>query len=134
MKKIIHYVNERRISFSFSIGSIIYGLYHFNNPHVLSTSDAYKTINLLLGVIGGRYFGMLFVCLGTLKVIALIIDNTRLRLSSYFALFFAWNLLALCFLIAYLSGSANAVWIYIFMAIGMSTGIIDKPLKDVFDG
>lgn len=126
---------ERRTSFTFTIGSIAYGIYHFCYPHIISTSQAYETANAVLGAIGGRYFGIVFVVLGSIKLYGILTNNIRIRLSAYFALTFSWLLLSLCFFIAFLSGNLNAAWLYILMLIGMSSNIVEKPFmfKDKFN-
>lgn len=122
------FINERRTSFVFAIGSIIYGVYHFFNPHVITTSEAYETINVVLGAVGGRYFGIVFFALGLLKLVGMATNNKRIRLSAFFALSAAWSILSLCFFIAFLSGNQNAAWIYITMIVGMASTIIEKKV------
>ena len=74
------YINKRSTSFVFSLGSIGYGLYHFFNTNILSYSNAYAAINNIFGVVGGRYFGLMFIIIGALKVFGLIIYNVYLKL------------------------------------------------------
>ncbi|SFE31970.1 hypothetical protein SAMN04487887_1102 [Enterococcus casseliflavus] len=120
------YINKRSTSFSFSLGSIAYGFYHFFNSNILSYSNAYAAINNIFGFIGGRYFG-------------LIIDNVYLKLPLYFVLLFLWLLLGSCFLVTFIYGSTNPSWIYCFTIALMSTNILKAHqqeiiIKDEVDG
>lgn len=133
------YINKRSTSFAFSLGSIGYGFYHFFNSNILSYSNAYAAINNIFGFIGGRYFGLMFIIVGALKLIGLIIDNVYLKLPLYFVLLFLWILLGLCFLITFLEGSTNPSFIYCFIIAAESTNIIKSHqqeivIKDGFDG
>lgn len=120
------FVVQRRASFSFTIGSVAYGFYHYFNQYVLATSGAYKVLDSVIGLIGGRYFGLAFVTLGTLKIYGLITDNPKLKIPIYFALLFLWLLLGVCFLLSYLNGSQNAAWIYSFIIAALSTSILSS--------
>lgn len=128
MKKIKSFVWERRSSFIFTVGSIAYGFYHFFKPSVISHVEAYETLNFILGFLSGRYFGLLFSLIATVKMYGIITDNTQLRLSSYFALLFLWILLAIGFFISFIQGNDNPAWIYTLIIAGLSTNIISaKP-------
>lgn len=124
MKKIGSFIWERRSSFVFTIGSIVYGGYHFLKPNILSTSGAYEVLNFILGVMGGRYFGLLFIIIGVVKLHGIITNNTKLRISLYFALLFLWILLSIGFFISFLQGNDNASWVYTPIIVGLSTNII----------
>lgn len=125
------YVNKRSTSFTFSIGSIAYGFYHFFNSNILSYSNAYAAINNIFGVVGGRYFGLMFIIIGALKVFGLIIDNVYLKLPLYFALLFLWLLLGSCFLVTFIDGSTNPSWIYCFTIALMSTNILKAHQQEI---
>ncbi len=123
------FVKDRRASFSFTLGSIGYGIYHFFNGNVLAYSDAYFALDKILGILGGRYLGILFVFLGSIKLVGLFTDNIYLKLPIYFALLFMWVLLGVCFLISFLQGFQNAAWVYCFMIAALSTSVIpSNPL------
>ena len=124
MKKIGKFVGERRSSFIFTIGSIMFGCYHFLKPGTISNSGAYEALNFILGVVSGRYFGFLFIIVSSVKLYGIITDNTKLRLSLYFTLLFLWLLLAFAFFISFLQGNDNAAWIYTLIIAGLSTNII----------
>ena len=133
------YINKRSTSFAFSLGSIAYGFYHFFNSNILSYSNAYAAINNIFGFIGGRYFGLMFIIIGALKVFGLIIDNVYLKLPLYFVLLFLWLLLGSCFLATFIDGSTNPSWIYCFTIALMSTNILkvnqqEIIIKDEADG
>ena len=129
MKKIGLFVWERRSSFIFTIGSIMFGCYHFLKPGTISNSGAYEALNFILGVVSGRYFGLLFIIVSSVKLYGIITDNTKLRLSLYFTLLFLWLLLAFAFFISFLQGNDNAAWIYTLIIAGLSTNIISaKPV------
>lgn len=128
MKKIGKFIWERRSSFVFTTGSIGYGFYHFLKPNVLSSSGAYEALNFILGILNGRYFGLIFIVIGFLKLYGIVVDDTRLRLSLYFVLLFLWALLSVAFFVSFLQGNDNAAWIYTPMIVGLSTNIISaKP-------
>ena len=124
MKKIGLFVWERRSSFIFTVGSIAYGCYHFLKPNIVSTSVAYDALNFILGILNGRYFGLFFIIVSSVKLYGIITDNTKLRLSLYFTLLFLWLLLAVSFFISFLQGQDNAAWIYTLIIAGLSTNII----------
>lgn len=124
MKKISKFIWQRRSSFVFTIGSIIYGCYHFAKPNVLSNSEAYEALNTILGILSGRYFGLLFIVIGGLKLYGIITNNTKLRLGLYFTLVFLWSLIGFGFFISFLQGNDNAAWIYVPIIVGLSTSII----------
>ena len=139
IKNIFKYINKRSSSFTFSLSSIVYGFYHFFNSNILSYSNAYAAINTIFGFIGGRYFGLMFIVIGTLKVIGLIINNVHLKLPLYFVLLFLWLFLGTCFLITFIDGSTNPSWIYCFTIALMSTNILKAHqqeiiIKDEVDG
>ncbi|WP_092092095.1 hypothetical protein [Pisciglobus halotolerans] len=127
------YVKDRRASFSFTIGSVGYGCYHFFNSKILIHSDAYKTLDALFGFVGGRFFGLVFIVLGCLKLYGIISDKTMFKLPLYFALLFLWFTLAICFFISFLQGNQNSLWIYSFIIVGMSTSIL-MPVTTVIEG
>lgn len=138
-KILLGYFNKRSTSYAFSIGSITYGFYHFFNSNILSYSNAYAAINNIFGFIGGRYFGLMFIIIGALKVFGLIIDNVYLKLPLYFVLLFLWLLLGSCFLVTFIDGSTNPSWIYCFTIALMSTNILKAHqqeiiIKDEADG
>lgn len=118
------YVKDRRASFSFTIGSIGYGCYHFFNSKILIHSDAYKVLDALFGFVGGRFFGLVFIVIGCLKLYGIIFDKTMFKLPPYFALLFLWIMLAICFFISFLQGNQNSLWIYSFIIAFMSTSIL----------
>lgn len=124
MKRVSKFIWERRSSFVFTAGSIAYGFYHFLKPSILSNSGAYEAINFILGLLSGRYFGLLFIIIGTVKLYGIITSNTQLRLSLYFALLFLWILLSFGFFLSFLQGQDNAAWIYTSVIVGLSTNII----------
>ena len=124
MKKIGRFIWQRRSSFVFTIGSIIYGCYHFAKPSILSNSEAYEAVNTILGILSGRYFGLLFIVIGGLKLYGIITNNTKLRLGLYFTLVFLWSLIGIGFFISFLQGNDNAAWIYVPIIVGLSTSII----------
>ena len=131
------FIVERRASFSFTIGSIAYGLYHFFNRNILVNTDAYKVLDKLFGFIGGKYFGLVFIVLGFLKLYGIVSDKTIFKIPLYFALLFLWIILGVCFLIAYLEGYPNAAWIYTFIIAGLSTNILTTTsviIKEGSDG
>lgn len=129
MKKVRKFVWERRSSFVFTVGSIMFGFYHFLKPGMISNSGAYEALNFILGVLSGRYFGLLFIIVSSVKLYGIITDNTKLRLSLYFTLLFLWLLLAVAFFISFLQGQDNAAWIYSLIIAGLSTNIISaKPV------
>lgn len=129
MKKIRNFIWERRSSFIFTVGSVSYGFYHFLKPNVVSNSGAYEALNFILGILSGRYFGLLFIIVSSVKLYGIITDNTKLRLSLYFTLLFLWLLLAVAFFISFLQGNDNAAWIYTLIIAGLSTNIISaKPV------
>lgn len=129
MKKTWDFIWERRSSFIFTIGSLGYGIYHFLKPNVVSSSDAYETLNFILGILSGRYFGLLFIVISSVKLYGIITDNAKLRLSLYFMLLFLWLLLAVSFFASFLQGQDNAAWIYTLIIAGLSTNIISaKPV------
>lgn len=139
IKLMFRYINKRSTSFVFSVGSIAYGIYHLLNSNILSYSNAYAAINNIFGFIGGRYFGLMFIIIGALKVIGLIIDNVHLKLPLYFVLLFLWLLLGTCFFITFIDGSTNPSWIYCFTIALMSTNILKAHqqeiiIKDEVDG
>ncbi len=139
VKRIVNYINNRITSFSFTLGSIGYGFYHFFNPGILSYSNAYAAVNEIFGIIGGRYFGVIFIIVGFLKLYGLIADNIYLKLPLYFVLLFLWVLLGICFFIAFLFSKVNPSFIYCFIIVGMSTNIIkahqqEIVIKDELDG
>ena len=120
----IKFILDRRMSFTFTVTSIVYGLYHFFNQSLLNEESAYKTLSVLFGIIGGGWFGLIFVILGTLKIIGLIADITILKLPMYFALLALWTILGVCFFISFLQGNLNPSWIYTFAITGLSSGIL----------
>lgn len=120
----IKFILDRRMSFTFSIASIVYGFYHFFNQTVLNGTNAYKALSIIFGVIGGGWFGLIFVVLGTLKLIGLIADITILKLPMYFALLSLWLLLGICFFVSFLQGNLNPSWIYTFTIAVLSSGIL----------
>lgn len=120
------FVLERRASFSFTIGSLAYGVYHFLNQYVLVESSSYEIINEFFGLIGGRYFGLIFIILSSVKLYGLITDKKYLKLPIYFALLFLWLLLAFGFFLAFLFGNVNAAWIYSLIIASLSTSVL-KP-------
>lgn len=133
------YINKRSTSFAFSLGSIAYGFYHFFNPGILSYSNTYAAVNQIFGLIGGRYFGLIFIAVGCLKLYGLITDNIYLKLPIYFVLLFLWVLLGCCFFIAFLFTNVNPSFIYCLTIAFMSTNIIKSNkqeivIKDEADG
>lgn len=126
-----NFVNKRITSFSFTLGSIGYGFYHFCNPGILSYSNTYAAVNEIFGLIGGRYFGLIFIVIGCLKLYGLITDNIYLKLPLYFVLLFLWVLLGLCFFIAFLFTKVNPSFIYCFIIVGMSTNIIKAHQQEI---
>jgi len=124
MKKIWLFISERRASFSFTIGSIAYGGYHYFNQQILIETKAYAVANNLFGFIGGKYFGLVFIVLGLLKLYGLIFDNPFLKLPIYFALLFLWIILGICFLVAFIDGNQNAGWVYSFIIAALSTSVL----------
>lgn len=131
IKTALTYINKRSTSFSFSMGSIAYGLYHFFNSNILSYSNAYATVNQIFGLIGGRYFGLIFIVVGCLKLYGLITDNIYLKLPLYFILLFLWVLLGCCFFIAFLFTKVNPSFIYCFIIAAMSTNIIKAHQQEI---
>lgn len=125
------YINKRSTSFAFSIGSIGYGFYHFFNPGILSYSNTYAVVNQIFGLIGGRYFGLIFIVVGCLKLYGLIVDNIHLKLPLYFVLLFLWILLGCCFFIAFLFTNVNPSFIYCFTIAAMSTNIIKMHQQEI---
>lgn len=137
MKKAWLFISERRASFSFAIGSIAYGFYHFFNKNILIQADAYKILDELFGVIGGRYFGLVFIILGILKLYGVIFDKPHLKIPLYFSLLFIWIILGICFFIAHIKGYQNAAWIYALIISGLSTSILTTKsviIKEGVDG
>lgn len=124
IKKGSMFVWQRRSSFVFTIGSILYGCYHFAKPSILTTSEAYEALNTILGILSGRYFGLLFIVIGSFKLYGIITNNTKLRLGLYFTLVFLWLLIAFGFFVSFLQGHDNAAWIYVPIIVGLSTSII----------
>lgn len=120
----IKYILDRRMSFVFSLSSIGYGFYHIFNPNVINEYSSYETLSFVFGFIGGGWFGLIFVLLGTLKLIGLIFDITILKLPMYFALLPMWVILGVCFFISFLQGNLNPSWIYTFTIAGLSSGIL----------
>lgn len=130
-KLLFNYINKRSTSFAFSIGSIGYGFYHFFNPGILSYSNTYAVVNQIFGLIGGRYFGLIFIVVGCLKLYGLIVDNIHLKLPLYFVLLFLWILLGCCFFIAFLFTNVNPSFIYCFTIAAMSTNIIKMHQQEI---
>lgn len=129
MKKVKKFIWERRSSFVFTITSIGYGCYHFFKPNILSNSGAYEAVNFVLGLLNGRYFGLLFIIIGSFKLYGIIMDKTQMRLSLYFALLFLWSLLCISFFVSFMQGNDNTIWIIIAGFIGLSTHIVEsKPI------
>lgn len=127
------FVVERRASFSFTIGSLAYGLYHFFNRNILFLSDAYEVLDEVFGFIGGRYFGLIFIILSALKLYGLVADKNLFKLPMYFALLALWIILGICFLLASLEGNENAAWIYCFTISSLSTSMLTSsalPFKE----
>lgn len=126
IKKYWSFILERRASFSFTIGSLAYGVYHFFNQYVLIDSSSYEVINKFFGLLGGRSFGLVFIILSSAKLYGLITDKKYLKLPLYFALLFLWLLLALGFFLAFIFVTVNAAWIYSLIIASLSTSIL-KP-------
>lgn len=134
MKNARTFIAERRASFSFTIGSIAYGFYHFFNRNILVNADAYKVIDKLFGFIGGKYFGLVFIVLGLFKLYGVIFDKPFFKIPIYFALLFLWITLGICFLIAFIEGYPNAAWIYTFIIAGLSTSILTTNTVIIKEG
>lgn len=131
VKQIVNYINKRITTFSFTLGSIGYGFYHFFNPGILTYSNTYAAVNQIFGLIGGRYFGLIFIVVGCLKLYGLIVDNIYLKLPLYFVLLFLWILLGCCFFIAFLFTNVNPSFIYCFIIAAMSTNIIKMHQQEI---
>lgn len=115
---------DRRASFSFTTGSLSYGLFHYAYPQLISAASSYEILRYLLGVVGSKGFGVAFMVISTLKLIGLFTDNNALKLPMYFALLFMWALLSISFFIAFLQGHANSLWILTTVISLLSTTII----------
>lgn len=124
MRRVRKYILERRSSFVFTVGSMLFGCYHFLKPSVLGNSGAYEALNFILGILSGRYFGLAFIVISLVKLYGIIKDNKQLRLSAYFALVFLWSLLAVGFFISFLQGNDNTAWITLPMIVGLSANIV----------
>ena len=130
----IKFILDRRISFTFSLASIVYGFYHFFNQNILLHSDVYKPLNTMFGAIGGGLFGLIFIVFGSLKIIGLFADIVALKLPMYFALLAMWSILGICFLISSLQGYQNAGWIYAFTIVVLSTSILTNNTVIIKEG
>lgn len=126
MWKILSFINERKASFTFVIGSLVYGFYHFFNTNIISQSAAYTITDDLFIFIGGRAFGSIFIIISALKLYAIIFEKVQMKISLYFILLSLWIILGVCFLISFLEGNANAAWIYCFTIAAFSTSIISQ--------
>ena len=132
MKKTWLFIWNRWSSFTFTLGSIGYGFYHFFRPNILLNSGAYQAINYITGLIGGKYLGLLFIVIGCYELYGIIIDNTSIKLSLYFALLFLWIALSVGFFLAFIQGYDNAAWIYTSIVASLSTNILST--KQVING
>lgn len=128
------FIAERRASFTFTIGSILYGIFHFLNPSFITTLDVYGPLDIVFQAIGGRLLGALFVMLGVLKLIGIITDKVYLKLPLYFALLFLWVLISVTLFISFLGGNANSMWICTSMVALLSTNIIKAQTWSDADG
>lgn len=120
------FVWNRWSSFTFTIGSIGYGFYHFFHPNILLNSGAYQPMNYITGLIGGKHLGLLFIILGFIKLYGIIIDNTQIKVRLYFALLFMWIALSIGFLFSFVQGYDNAAWIYTSIIASLSTNILSS--------
>ena len=131
LKEWFHYVINRRASFSFTVGSILFGAYYYVKPVSLELG-IYKPLQVALGFFSGKYLGVIFVVLSVIKLIGLILDVNYLKLPLYFALLFLWSLLSICFFIALCMGYPNYLWILTGMIGFLSTNIISKTDHDTW--
>lgn len=129
LKKIAIFVWDHWNSLVFSLGSIIYGSYHYLQPTILSSSGAYEQIDYFTGLIGGKYLGLLFICIGLISLYGTIVNNTRTKLSSYFALLFLWLSLTIGFLLSFIQDYNTAGWIFTGVIVLFSINIITTTKK-----
>lgn len=134
VKNVSNFILQRRVSFVFTFGSIIYGMYHFLYPNVLIEAVSFEALKYVLGVIGGRNLGLLYIVLGSIKSYGLFTDNKYLKLPLYFALLFLWLLLSVCFLITSILGHPNTSWILTGIIALMSTSIIENKNPNIMGG
>ena len=120
------YILDRRASFTFTVGSIMYGLFHYLNPEFIARSSIYEPLDIVFQMIGGKLLGTLFILIGILKLIGIIADIVYLKLPLYFCLFFLWVLLSVTLFISYALGNPNSMWICTSMVALLSTSIINN--------
>lgn len=100
-------------------------------PGILSYDHAYEAVNLMTGLIGGSYFGFLFIFIGSYKLYALIVNDTVLRLRLFFMLWSLWLILAVGFSISQIMGNTNSGWIMTTIILLLSLSIVDgRRVKD----
>lgn len=120
------FITERRASFTFTIGSIMYGVFHILNPSFMANAKIYEPLDIVFQMIGGRLLGTLFVVLGMLKLFGIIKDIVYLKLPLYFCLLFLWTLLSVTLFISFLLGNINSMWICTSMVALLSTSIVNN--------
>ena len=119
------FMTERRASFTFTIGSIMYGVFHILNPSFMANVRIYEPLDIVFQMVGGKLLGTLFVVLGMLKLFGIIKDIVYLKLPLYFCLMFLWVLLSVTLFISFLLGNINSMWICTSMVALLSTNIVN---------
>lgn len=119
------FITERRASFTFAIGSIMYGVFHIINPSFIANARIYEPLDIVFQTVGGKLLGTLFVVFGMLKLFGTIKDIVYLKLPLYFCLLFLWVLLSVTLFISFLLGNINSVWIGTSMVALLSTSIVN---------
>lgn len=87
-----------------SITSIIYGFQLILSPQLLNAYRAYEVISYLLD---SRTFGVIFISLGVLKIVAIFKNSIRIKSTSISLLGALWAFFFTGFV---LSPVANSLW------------------------
>ena len=119
------FITDRRASFTFTLGSIVYGIFHILHPSFMASVKVYEPLDIVFQMMGGKLLGALFVVFGVLKLYGIIKDIVYLKLSLYFCLFFLWVLLSVTLFISFLLGNINSMWICTTMVALLSTRIVN---------
>lgn len=87
-----------------SITSVIYGFQLILSPQLLNAYRAYEVISYLLD---SRTFGVIFISLGVLKIVAIFKNSIRIKSTSISLLGALWAFFFTGFV---LSPVANSLW------------------------
>ncbi|MFL2071152.1 hypothetical protein ACEN32_02445 [Marinilactibacillus psychrotolerans] len=111
MNKKLYHVLSHWTSYTFAVTSFGYGLMLFFNPSLFFYNESYWFLSNTLGVIGHVVFSILFLSLGSLKILATTFSWNRVREYTFYILVSLWLIISISFLIQWVFYDfVNAGW------------------------